>query len=122
MRQLARIWYGKLPIRDYPNSPEFESLFLGVMCQFVEDHGISGEEVVRWIKWRKEEFEAIHGKAITFRDRESELHWIVSSGIPRELHEGFARDETIQHIIITAAQILEYEKEEKEPLINLIVG
>jgi hypothetical protein len=115
MRQLARIWYGKLPIRDYPNSLEFESLFLGVMCQFVEDHGISGKEVVRGIRWRKEEFEAIHGKDITFRDRGSELYWVVSSGIPRELHETFVRDETIQHIIITAAQILDYEKEGEEP-------
>jgi hypothetical protein len=115
MRQLARIWYGKLPIRGYPNSIEFESQFLGVMCQFVEDHGIDGKEVLRWIRWRKEEFEAIHGKEITFRDRESELDWIVSSGIPKELHELFARDEIIQHIIVTAAAILDYEKEEKEP-------
>jgi hypothetical protein len=115
MRQLARIWYGKLPIRDYPNSIEFESLFLGVMCQFVEDHGIGGTEVLRWIKWRKEEFKAVHGKDITFRDRESELDWIVRSGIPNELYEAFARDEIVQHIIVTAAAILDYEKEGKRP-------
>jgi hypothetical protein len=115
MRQLARIWYGKLPIRDYPNSIEFESLFLGIMCQFVEDHGINGEEVLRWIKWRKEEFKAVHGKDVMFRDRTSELDWIVRSGIPKELHEVFARDEMIQCIIVTAGAILGYEKEGKEP-------
>jgi hypothetical protein len=115
MRQLARIWYGKLPVRDYPNSVEFERLFLEIMCQFVEDHGGNGKDVLRWISWRKEEFEAVHGKEIRFRDRERELDWIVRSGIPKELHEAFARDETIQAIIVMASWILDYEKEEKEP-------
>jgi len=115
MRQLARIWYGKLPVRDYPNSPEFDRLFLGVMCQFVEDHGINGKEVLRWIRLRKKEFEVVHGKEIRFSNRESELYWMVRSGIPKELHEAFASDETIQLIIAVAAFILDYEKEEKEP-------
>jgi len=115
LRQLVRIWYGKLPIRDYPNSPEFERLFLGIMCQFVEDHGFNGKQVPKWIERQKEKFESVHGRPITFRDRDSELHWIIRSGIPKELHEIFAKDETIQLITVMAAFILEYEKEEKEP-------
>jgi len=115
MRQFARIWYGKLRVRDYPNSSEFERFFLDIMCQFVEDHGINGKEVLTWIRRRKKEFEAVHGKEITFRDRESELYWIVRSGIPKELHDAFVKDETIQLIIVMAAWILDYEKEKKEP-------
>jgi len=115
LRQLVRIWYGKLPIRDYPSSPEFERLFLGIMCQFVEDHGFNGKQVPEWIERQKEKFESVHGRPITFGDRESELYWIIRSGIPKELHEIFAKDETIQLITVMAAFILEYEKEEKEP-------
>ena len=115
MRQLARIWYGKLPIRDYPNSSEFERLFLGIMCQFVEDHGVKGQEVLHWIKWGKQSFAVVHGREITFKDRVAELDWMIRQGIPKDLHERFAGDVLIHDIIRTVEWILAYEKEEKEP-------
>jgi hypothetical protein len=115
MRQLARIWYGKLPVRDYPNSPEFECLFLGIMCQFVEDYGGDGGEVLHRVKWGRESFEFVHGREITFKDRVCELDWMIRKGIPKELHERFMRDEVIQDIIRTVEWILAYEGEGKEP-------
>ncbi len=115
LRQLARIWYGKIPERAYPNSADFEVLFLDVMCQFVEDHGGNSLEVHKRIKQQKEEFWAIHGKEIKFRDRVSELDWMVNNGIPKTLHDAFANDEVVQNIILFVEWLLAYEEEGKEP-------
>jgi len=115
MRQLARIWYGKLPLRDYPNSSEFERRFLEIMCQFVEDHGGNGNDVAALIQQRKEEFEAVHGREIMFKDRISEFWWLLRNGIPKALCDAFAKDEIIESILWTAEWLLDYEKEEKEP-------
>jgi len=115
MQILARIWYGKISERDYPNSAEFERLFLEIMCQFVEDHGGNGKDVLHWIEFDKIAFEVVHGKKITFKDRISKLRWMIRNGVPKELREGFAKDEIIQSILWTAEWLLDYEEEEKEP-------
>jgi hypothetical protein len=115
MRQLARIWYGKLSQRDYPNSAEFERLFLEIMCQFVEAHGGNRNEVLNVINRQREEFEAVHGRKIRFKDRVREFWWMVRNGIPKELYNTFADDEMIQSIFWTAEWLLDYEEEEKEP-------
>jgi len=115
MQLLARIWYGKISERDYPNSAEFERLFLEIMCQFVEDHGGNGKDVLHWIEFGKQAFEVVHGKEITFKDRISKLRWMIRNGVPKELREGFAKDEIIQCILWTAEWLLDYEEEEKEP-------
>jgi hypothetical protein len=115
MQLLARIWYGKISERDYPNSAEFERLFLEIMCQFVEDHGGNGKDVLHWIEVGKAAFVVVHGKEITFKDRISELDWMIRNGVPKELREGFAKDEIIQSILWTAEWLLDYEEEEKEP-------
>jgi hypothetical protein len=115
MRQLARIWYGKLSQRDYPNSAEFERLFLEIMCQFVEAHGGNRNEVLRVINRRREEFEAVHGMEIRFKDRICKFWWMVRNGIPKELYDAFAKDEIIQSILWTAEWLLDYEEEGKEP-------
>jgi len=115
MQILARIWYGKISERDYPNSAEFERLFLEIMCQFVEDHGGNGKDVLHWIEFGKQAFEVVHGKEITFKDRISKLRWMIRNGVPKELREGFAKDEIIQCILWTAEWLLDYEEEEKEP-------
>jgi hypothetical protein len=115
MQHLARIWYGKISERDYPNSAEFERLFLEIMCQFVEDHGGNGKDVLHWIEVGKRAFAVVHGKEITFKDRVAELDWMIQQGIPRDLHESFAGDGLIQDIIRTVEWILVYEEEEKEP-------
>jgi hypothetical protein len=115
MQHLARIWYGKISERDYPNSAEFERLFLEIMCQFVEDHGGNGKDVLHWIEVGKRAFAVVHGKEITFKDRVAELDWMIRQGIPRDLHESFAGDGLIQDIIRTVEWILVYEEEEKEP-------
>jgi hypothetical protein len=115
MQILARIWYGKISERDYPNSAEFERLFLEIMCQFVEDHGGNGKDVLHWIEVGKLAFVVVHGKEITFKDRISKLRWMIRNGVPKELREGFAKDEIIQSILWTAEWLLDYEEEEKEP-------
>jgi len=115
MQHLARIWYGKISERDYPNSAEFERLFLEIMCQFVEDHGGNGKDVLHWIEVGKLAFVVVHGKEITFKDRISKLRWMIRNGVPKELREGFAKDEIIQSILWTAEWLLDYEEEEKEP-------
>jgi len=115
MQFLARIWYGKISERDYPNSAEFERLFLEIMCQFVEDHGGNGKDVLHWIEVGKLAFVVVHGKEITFKDRISKLRWMIRNGVPKELREGFAKDEIIQSILWTAEWLLDYEEEEKEP-------
>ena len=115
MRQLARIWYGKLLGRGYAKSTEFERLFIEIMCQFVEDHGGNGKDVLHWIEFGKQAFEIVHGKEITFKDRISELDWMIRHGVPKELREEFAKDEIIQSILWTAEWLLDYEEEEKEP-------
>jgi hypothetical protein len=115
MRQLARIWYGKLSQRDYPNSAEFERLFLEIMCQFIEEHVYNRNEVRNVLKQRREEFEAIHGRKIGFKDRVRKFWWMVRNGIPKELYDAFAKDEIIQSILWTAEWLLDYEEEEKEP-------
>ena len=115
MQLLARIWYGKISERDYPNSAEFERLFLEIMCQFVEDHGGNGNDVLHWIEVGKRVFAVVHGKEITFKDRISKLKWMIRNGVPKELREGFAKDEIIQSILWTAEWLLDYEEEEKEP-------
>jgi hypothetical protein len=115
MQLLARIWYGKISKCDYPNSAEFERLFLEIMCQFVEDHGGNGKDVLHWIEVGKAAFAVVHGKEITFKDRISKLNWMIRNGVPKELREGFAKDEIIQSILWTAEWLLDYEEEEKEP-------
>ena len=115
MQILARIWYGKISERDYPNSAEFERLFLEIMCQFVEDHGGNRNEVLNVINWRREEFEAVHGREIRFKDRICKFWWMVRNGIPKELYDAFAEDEKIQSILWTAEWLMDYEEEEKEP-------
>jgi hypothetical protein len=115
MRQMARIWYGKLSQRDYPNSAEFERLFLEIMCQFIEEHVYNRNEVRNVLKQRREEFEAIHGRKIGFKDRVRKFWWMVRNGIPKELYDAFAKDEIIQSILWTAEWLLDYEEEEKEP-------
>jgi hypothetical protein len=115
MRQLARIWYGKLLGRGYAKSSEFERLFIEIMCQFVEDHGGNGKDVLHWIEFGKQAFEVVHGKEITFKNRISELDWMIRNGVPKELREEFAKDALIQDIIRTAEWILNYEEEGEEP-------
>jgi hypothetical protein len=115
LRQLARIWYGKIPKSDYLHSVKFETLFLDVMCQFIEDHGGNSLEVHKRIKQRKEEFEAIHGKEIAFKDQVSKLDWLVKNGMPNRLYETFSRDETIQSILLMVEWLINYEEEGKEP-------
>jgi len=112
---LARIWYGKIPVRDYPNSPEFERRFLEIMCRFVEDHGGNRNDVAELIRQRREEFEAVHGREIVFKDRICKFWWMVRSGIPKALYDAFANEEIIEGILWTAEWLLDYEKEEKEP-------
>jgi hypothetical protein len=63
----------------------------------------------------KQAFELIHGMEITFKDRVSELDWMIRNGIPKELREEFAKDELIQDIIRTAEWILIYEEKEEAP-------
>ena len=115
MRQLARVWYGKLFGRGYAKSSEFERLFIEIMCQFVEDHGGNGKDVLHWIEFGKQAFEVVHGKEITFKDRISELDWMIRNGVPKELREEFAKDALIQDIIRTAEWILNYEEEGEKP-------
>ena len=115
MRQLARIWYGKLLGRDYAKSSEFERLFIEIMCQFVEDHGGNSKDVLHWIEFGKQAFEIVHGKEITFKDRISELDWMIRNGVPKELREEFAKDALIQDIIRTAEWILNYEEKGEKP-------
>jgi hypothetical protein len=85
------------------------------MCQFVEDHGGNGKDVLHWIEVGKLAFVVVHGKEITFKDRISKLRWMIRNGVPKELREGFAKDEIIQSILWTAEWLLDYEEEEKEP-------
>jgi hypothetical protein len=115
MRQLARIWYGKLLEHAYPKSSEFERLFVEIMCQFVKDHGGNGKEVLHRLESGKQAFELMHGMEITFKDRISELDWMIRNGIPKELREEFAKDELIQDIIRTAEWILKYEEAGENP-------
>jgi hypothetical protein len=85
------------------------------MCQFVEDHGGNGKDVLHWIEFGKQAFVLLHGREITFKDRVSELDWMIRNGIPKELREEFTRDELIEDIIRTVEWILAYQEAGKEP-------